>query len=94
MGYYDSKEKDAKDLNYIVVEYGKGKIFLHSLPEAFSNYYMLKNNGQYAADVLSYIDADKIYWDEYLKTGRKVVTSPMRFVLNQKPLTWAYYVLM
>ncbi len=94
LGYYDSKEKDAKDLNYIVVEYGKGKIFLHSLPEAFSNYYMLENNGQYAADVLSYIDADKIYWDEYLKTGRKVVTSPMRFVLNQKPLTWAYYVLM
>ena len=28
-----------------------------------------------------------------MKSGRKIVTSPMRFVLNQEPLTWAYYVL-
>lgn len=94
LGYYDSKKRDSKDLNYISIEYGKGKFLLHSLPEAFSNYYMLKSNGQYAADVLSFINADKIYWDEHLKTGRKVVSSPMRFILNQAPLTWAYYVLM
>lgn len=94
LGYYDSEKEDSKDLNYISVEYGKGKFLLHTLPEAFSNYYILKNDGQYAADVLSYVKTDKIYWDEYLKTGRKVVTSPMRFVLNQAPLTWAYYLLM
>ena len=76
------------------MEYGKGRFLLHSLPEAFSNYYMLKNNGQYAADVLSYVNAEKIYWDEYLKSGRKVVSSPMRYILNQAPLTWAYYIMM
>ncbi len=93
LGYYDSKNPKLEELNYVKVNYGKGKFLLHNLPEAFSNYYLLKDNEQYAANVLSYIDTDKIYWDEYLKSGRKVVTSPMRFILDQAPLTWAYYVL-
>lgn len=93
LGYYDSKKPKLDELNYVKVNYGKGKFLLHNLPEAFSNYYLLKGNEQYAANVLSYIDTDKIYWDEYLKSGRKVVTSPMRFILDQAPLTWAYYVL-
>ena len=93
MGYFESKNPNKQDLNYIKLNFGKGQFLLHTMPEAFSNYYLLKNNDQYAANVLSYIDADKIYWDEHLKTGRKVVTSPMRFILEQEPLTWAYYVL-
>lgn len=93
LGYYENSESVLGDLNYVKVNFGKGQFLLHNLPEAFSNYYLLKGNEQYAANVLSYIDADKIYWDEYLKSGRKVVTSPMRFILDQAPLTWAYYVL-
>lgn len=93
LGYYDSEDPEIDELNYIKINFGKGQFLLHSLPEAFSNYYLLKGNEQYAANVLSYIDADRIYWDEYLKSGRKVVTSPMRFILDEAPLTWAYYVL-
>ncbi|MEH6763306.1 MAG: DUF4350 domain-containing protein [Aequorivita antarctica] len=94
LGYYESETPKLEEINYIKVNYGKGKFLLHYLPETFSNYYLLKGNEQYAANVFSYIDADKIYWDEYLKSGRKVVTSPMRFILDQAPLTWAYYVLL
>lgn len=94
LGYYESESPKLEEINYIKVNYGKGKFLLHYLPETFSNYYLLKGNEQYAANVFSYIDADKIYWDEYLKSGRKVVTSPMRFILDQAPLTWAYYVLL
>lgn len=94
LGYYKDAKNPEKSLNYISIPYGKGKFLIHTLPEAFSNYYMLKNNEQYAAGVLSYINTDKIYWDEYLKSGRKVVTSPMRFVLSQEALIWAYYILM
>ncbi len=94
LGFYDSEIPKLEELNYIKVNFGKGQFLIHNLPEAFSNYYLLKGNEQYAANVLSYIDSDKIYWDEYLKSGRKVVTSPMRFILNQAPLTWAYYVLL
>lgn len=93
LGYYEPKDPKIEELNYIKVNFGKGQFLIHNLPEAFSNYYLLKGNEQYAASVLSYINADKIYWDEYVKSGRKVVTSPMRFILDQAPLTWAYYVL-
>src|SRR5690606_25348313 len=93
LGYYDSENPKLEELNYIKVNYGKGTFLLHNLPEAFSNYYLLKGNENYAASVLSYIDADKVYWDEHLKSGRKIVTSPMRFVLDQASLIWAYYVL-
>ncbi|MCG2430172.1 DUF4350 domain-containing protein [Aequorivita xiaoshiensis] len=92
LGYYDSNKDKLDDLNFIKVKYGNGAFLLHTLPEAFTNYYLLKKNEQYAANLISYIEADHIYLDEYLKSGRKVVTSPMRFVLNQEPLTWAYYV--
>lgn len=93
LGYYDSNKDKLDDLNFIKVKYGNGAFLLHTLPEAFTNYYLLKNNEQYAANLISYIEAEHIYIDEYLKSGRKIVTSPMRFVLNQEPLTWAYYVL-
>lgn len=93
LGYYNTKKPKLEELNYININHGKGKFLIHNLPEAFSNYYLLNGNHQYAANVFSYIDADIIYWDEYLKSGRKVITSPMRFVLDQSPLAWAYYVL-
>jgi hypothetical protein len=94
LGYYDLEEPNTKSLNYISISFGKGKFLFHTLPEAFSNYYLLNGNDQYAAQVLSYIDADTIYWDMYLKSGRKIVDSPMRFVFDQKSLKWAYYTLM
>lgn len=94
LGYYNEVYLDSVALNYVSISRGKGQFLIHTLPEAFTNYYMLKNNGQYAANVLSYLDVDKVYWDEYIKSGRKVVTSPMRFILTQDALIWAYYVLM
>jgi hypothetical protein len=94
LGYFKTKKPKLEELNYIKINFGKGQFLLHSLPEAFSNFYLLKGNDQYAANVLSYIKAETIYWDDYLKTGRKVVESPMRFVLDQAPLSWAYYVLL
>ena len=94
LGYFELEEPYIETLNYISVSYGKGKFLFHTLPEAFSNYYLLNGNERYASQVLSYIEADTIYWDSYLKSGRKIVDSPMRYIFDQKPLQWAYYVLM
>lgn len=92
LGYFDSEEKPIDELNFIEVQHGQGRFYLHTLPEAFSNYYLLKNHAAYTENLLSYIQADHIYWDAYLKSGRKVVTSPMRFVFSEISLKWAYYV--
>ncbi len=93
LGYYTPEDPSDKNLNYIKVKYGKGAYYFHTLPEAFTNYYLLKEpNQHYVERVLSYLNPSVIYWDNYIKAGRKVVNSPMRFVLNQTPLKWAYYI--
>jgi len=56
--------------NYIVFFHGKGKLFLHCDPRAFSNYFILKNdNYKYLEKAFSYTnDAPQhIYWDDYYR---------------------------
>lgn len=93
LGYVQTAKDPLDELNYIEIKYGEGKFLVHTLPEVFSNYYMLQNKETYTANVLSFIDADTILWDTYKKSGKRVITSPMRFVFSQKPLSWAYYVI-
>lgn len=98
LGYFDytkltvtGETQETDLLNYARMPVGEGWFYFHTLPQAFSNYYMLKDNYQYTARVLSYLKPKKVYWDEYLKDGRVIITSPLRFVLNQQGLKWAYY---
>ncbi|MDT0556585.1 DUF4350 domain-containing protein [Patiriisocius hiemis] len=94
LGYFTEKDSILNELNFVKVGYGEGKIYLHTVPEAFSNYYLLRDSQEYAAGILSYIEADHIYLDAYMKSGRKIVESPMRFVLSQGSLKWAIYLLL
>jgi hypothetical protein len=95
LGYYYNEGDNnlQEEINFIKVAYGKGAFYFHTLPEAFSNYYLMEGNQEYVASVLSYLNPEEIYWDNYLKSGRKVVNSPMRFVLSQVSLKWAYYII-
>ncbi|MEM6865694.1 MAG: DUF4350 domain-containing protein [Bacteroidota bacterium] len=77
--------------NFIRIKFGRGTFLLNATPQAYTNYYLLKDNQDYAANTLSYLDEQEILWDNYKKSGRVVVTSPMRFVLTQNSLKWAYY---
>jgi len=95
LGYFHVEGgNDLEEINFVKIPFGKGNFYLHSLPEAFSNYYLMEGNQQYVANLLSYVNPSKIYIDNYLKAGRKVVSSPMRFVLNETSLKWAYYLIM
>lgn len=73
--------------------YGEGTIYMHSFPQAFSNFFMLSNsNYQYAEDLLGYIHGvNPIYWDKYYKTGKTFYSSPLYILLQNKSLKWAYY---
>ncbi len=94
LGYFSNHEDDdLEDLNFIKVSYGKGTYYFHTLPEAFTNYYLMNGNQQYVANLLSFENPSEIYIDNYLKVGRKFVDSPMRFVLSQVSLKWAYYII-
>lgn len=94
LGYYHKPDLES-EINFIRITEGKGSIYLNTLPEAFSNFYILGGNEKYASNALSYIQSyDLLYWDDYIKIGRKVVDSPMRFILTQAPLKWSYYLLL
>ena len=78
--------------NLIRTKFGKGAFIINTTPQAYSNYYMLTGNQDYVSHTFSYLpDEDLLYWDDYKKAGRVIIDSPMRFVLTQVSLKWAYY---
>ncbi len=85
--------KGAEGINFIKYKHGRGQFYFHTFPLAFTNYSMLKDaNHQYISSVLSYIDESKpIFYDDYYKTGKSKITSPMHYILSSDNLRWAYY---
>ncbi|WP_157821976.1 DUF4350 domain-containing protein [Tenacibaculum sp. Bg11-29] len=93
--------------NFIKTEFGRGSFYLHTFPQAFTNYNMLLDtNYTYVASVLSYLNRNNnnslgeqntsssnstILWDTYYKTGKSGISSPMHYILSSKHLKWAYY---
>ncbi len=80
-------------VNFVEVKVGEGAIYYNLNPIAFTNYYMLKDGmPAYASEVFSYLNDGPVYFDDYGKSGRKVIESPLRFILSQPTLRWAYYI--
>jgi hypothetical protein len=77
--------------DYIMAEFGHGKIFMHCEPLAFTNYHVLYSNHQYAAAALSALPVLPVIWDQYYKPDRFIDTSPMRYILSEKSLRSAWY---
>ncbi|MGB7784953.1 MAG: DUF4350 domain-containing protein [Salinimicrobium sp.] len=95
--YTDSLKITAPNANFLRDSIGKGAIYVNSFPKAFSNYFMLaeKENPEYAARALAYITPQKsLFWDQYYKTGKTYITSPLFVLLNNRRLKWAYYFLL
>ncbi|WP_461130361.1 DUF4350 domain-containing protein [Spirosoma aerophilum] len=81
---------------FIRIQYGKGQFFVHNLPLAFTNYYVLsQKTSDYAFKAFSYLPARPTYWDEYQKQGRfnEDEQSIFRYIRSQPALNWAYYLI-
>ena len=91
-----NNEKNVKQVkpNFIKTSFGKGSFIINTLPIAFTNYYLLSDKSSFSANSFSYLHNNLLYWDDYKKSGRKVISSPMRFVLNQPALKWSYYLVL
>ncbi|GAB3777628.1 hypothetical protein GCM10028818_25110 [Spirosoma horti] len=84
-----------KEPTFIRINYGKGQFFIHNLPLAFTNYYVLdQKTADYAFKALAYLPAQPTYWDEYQKQGRfnEDEQSIFRYIRSQPALNWAYYI--
>jgi len=75
------------------IEKGKGVLIINCTPMAFTNIHLLdEQNHEFAAASLSYLPNKNTYWTEFYHLGRMEAATPLRFILQNEPLRWAYYI--
>jgi len=87
---------NKKDTAFIDVQYGKGHIYLHTIPTAFTNLNMLHSRKyDFGFRCLSYLpENSKIIWDEYQKQGITGESGEFRVMLANPPLRTALYIIL
>lgn len=94
LGYQDGKV-NKNQINFIKVPYRQGYFYLHTDPVAFTNYHLLKDkNYQYAEGVLSYVSKGDVFWYTKGQMNESISDSPLRYILSQPGLKWAWYLLL
>lgn len=82
----------TENTNYIRVAYKNGFFYLHLQPIAFTNYYLLKNNGDYAAHALGFLPkTENVYWKIKRYETTTESSTPLRYILSQPALKWAFH---
>ena len=77
----------------IRVRWGKGSFILNSTPLIFTNIYLLSgNNHEFVSTTLSYLRQARVQWTQYYHVGRMESSTPLRFILSNESLKWAYYI--
>jgi hypothetical protein len=102
LGTSRKSKKEAGASNFIRIQIGKGYLFLHSNPLLFTNYYLRQKHGfQYIREVVRQLPNRHCVWDEYNRqphfnspSTTNFQPSPLKYVLSQPPLRWAWYVLL
>ncbi|SHL10751.1 DUF4350 domain-containing protein [Flavobacterium chilense] len=91
LGYQNTKS-NKKNVNFIKVPYRQGYFYLHTDPLAFTNFHLLKgNNYQYAESLLSYLPKEDVFWYTKGQNNETISESPLRYILSQPGLKWAWY---
>ncbi len=84
--------------NSIVYFHGKGRLFLHCDPRAFSNYFLLKeNNYKYLENAMAFTHdfPEHLYWDDYYNKLRNRRNnnefSSLSEIMKHPPLAYAFW---
>ncbi|NEV93517.1 DUF4350 domain-containing protein [Psychroflexus sp. YR1-1] len=91
----NAEPEKTKHINFIEVSWGEGKFLLHLAPQVYTNYFMVDgDNAEYTARTLSYLDLNQpLFWDNYYKSGKERITSPLYYLLSNPYLKSAYYLI-
>ncbi|MEJ1236609.1 DUF4350 domain-containing protein [Chryseolinea sp. T2] len=77
----------------IRMKWGKGDLLINSTPLMFTNMCLLAgDNNKLVSTQLSYLPGNELTWTEFYQLGRREVSTPLRFILQNEPLAWAYYI--
>ncbi len=76
--------------NFIKIKWGAGNFYLHSEPLILTNYYLLKPGSEfYVQNVFSYLPDRRTIW--FTDATSESSSSPLRFILSQPPLRYAWW---
>jgi hypothetical protein len=79
--------------NFIRVKFGKGEFLLHTLPDAYANYYAAdKPTQRYLFRALSYLKDQPTFFDEHYKEGRVEDEDTRKYILSEPALKLSYIV--
>lgn len=76
---------------------GGGSLYLHFAPLAFSNFFLLhRDNISYYDLTMSYLPqtVKEVIWDEYFRYNHTKEFSPWRYILTNRALIWAFWLLL
>ena len=88
--------------NFVKLDYGKGSIYLHTSPLVFTNIHFKKKEVfQHSQEIFSMLPHERIYYvdTEYESQSSgngdtpRISESPLRFILSNPPLKWAWYLI-
>jgi hypothetical protein len=80
--------------NFIRIKQGDGYFYFNTNPLAFTNYHLLsRNNSEYIFKALSYLPEQATVWDEFFKPGTTHQIGLFDFVLDNRSLQIAWYIL-
>ncbi|SKC07516.1 hypothetical protein SAMN05660841_04023 [Sphingobacterium nematocida] len=80
--------------NFVRVSLGKGTLYLHLLPEVFTNYHLLQKGGyEYASKAVQAIQGDKVVLSDYYFESEQSRT-PLRVILTNPGFYQAWYLLL
>lgn len=83
-----------KYANFIRVKMGKGEFYLHTIPDAFANYYAAEpSTSKYLFGLLSYLKPQTTFLDTHYKLGRIENRDSRRYLMSEPALRLAYYIL-
>lgn len=100
-------EMNKEHINFVKLRYGRGAIYLHTNPLVFTNFFMIDSSkARYASKVFSHLPEGDIYWDTKSRIDRDVLKrmngnnphmdkdGPLKYVLAQPALRWAWFILL
>ncbi len=103
--YFSEVEKENFDVlavngtnSPVLISYKglSGRLYISTIPLAFTNYFILgEETSEFAAAMLSLFPEDElVVHNEYYQLGRREVQSPLRVILSNPSLKWAFFILL
>jgi hypothetical protein len=93
-------------INFVKIKYGQGSFYIHTNPILFTNFQLVDSNKlRYASKIFGHLKPQTTYWDDKSRitndagnrrngNNKKLNNKgPLKYILSQKSLAWAWFIL-